>query len=157
MNKLKILLTITAIGILLYVLHFISLIYMWDYYTELYKATEDRVVFGKYNFIIGYVNSVILFIGLCLSFKCVYTIIKQGYFTELVRKLMRLAGSIFLFSGVITGIFDIIRVANEMEESVAIGIILADFLLTIVGLIVLIIVDMARTGYQLKSENDLTI
>ncbi|TVZ52433.1 DUF2975 domain-containing protein [Dokdonia sp. Hel_I_53] len=157
MNKLKILLTITTIGILLYILHFISLIYMWDYYTELYKATEDRVVFGKYNFIIGHVSSVIIFIGLCLSFKCIYTIIKQGFFTELAKKLLRIAGSIFLFLGVLTGIIDIVRVANEMEESVAIGIILVDFLLTIVGLIVLIIADMAQTGYQLKSENDLTI
>ena len=157
MNKLKILLTITAIGILLYVLHFVSLIYMWDYYTELYKATEDRVVFGKYSFIAGYINSVIIFIGLCLSFRCIYTIIKQGYFTELTRKLMRLAGYIFMFSGAITGIFDIIRVSNGMEESVAIGLILVDFLLTTLGLIVLIVADMAQTGYHLKSENDLTI
>ena len=70
---------------------------------------------------------------------------------------MSIAGYIFFFSGVLMTVLDIIRVQSGGDPNIMMGIILMDFMFALLGFIVLIIADMAQTGYQLKSENDLTI
>jgi len=157
MGKIKILFGITCILVFIYLLHFGSYIVLADFYSGIAEATENELVFGKYNFVISFVQSLGVFTGLLTSLKCLYTIIKEGFFTATSKKLMNWAGLIFLFSGVVMCILDIVRFAHGGDEVAIIGIIMLDFMFTLFGFVVLIVADMAQTGYQLKSENDLTI
>lgn len=157
MKKIKILFGITGLILLTYLLHFASYIFLSDFYLGLSEGTEDKIVFGKYSFILGFIQSVIIFAGIVLSLKCIYGIIKQGFFTATSKKFMSWAGVIFLLSGIVSSTIDIIRLFNGAEEAAMIGSILMGVMLAILGLIILIVSDMAQTGFQLKSENDLTI
>ncbi|WP_298322755.1 DUF2975 domain-containing protein [uncultured Dokdonia sp.] len=157
MRKIKVLFAITLFVIILFLIHFGTSIHIAEAYINQSKATEDDVIFGKYNMIIGFLVTGLIFIGLCISLKCILGILRSGFFTETSRKLMRWAGYIYLLSGISNATFDIIALINGGEEATKIGFILLDSLLAILGLIVLIVADMAQTGYQLKSENDLTI
>lgn len=119
--------------------------------------TGKDLVFGSYNMYISDAQSLLIFIGLIVSILSLKSIIKEGYFSINAKKLMSIAGYIFFFSGVLMTVLDIIRVQSGGDPNIMMGIILMDFMFALLGFIVLIIADMAQTGYQLKSENDLTI
>lgn len=158
MKKIKVLFGITLLLVLFFLLHFASFIFMADYYYELAKATEEQLVFGKYNFIISLIQTIGIFIGLLISLKCLYSIIKEGFFTVTSKKLMYWAGLVFFISGITMCGFDILKFSRGGgEEATMIVIIMLDFMFALFGFVVLIIADMAQTGFQLKSENDLTI
>lgn len=157
MTKIKILLGIIALLIVVYTLHFLSYFFLADYFAEISKSTESKIVFGKYNLVIGLIQSIFIFFGLTISFKCIYEIIKSGFFTRISKKFMYVAGIIFLFSGLVAVSLDIVRIFNGGDEGTLIGILLMDFLLTLIGFIILIISDMSRIGFEIKSENELTI
>ncbi|WP_162533613.1 DUF2975 domain-containing protein [Dokdonia sp. Dokd-P16] len=121
------------------------------------NSVDDQLVYGSYNKYILSFQNLVIFSGLLVSIKCLQEIIKHGYFTESSKKLMRVAGYIFFFSGVLMTVLDIIRVQSGGDPNIMMGIILMDFMFTLLGFIVIIIADMAQVGFRLKSENDLTI
>ncbi|WP_299212431.1 DUF2975 domain-containing protein [uncultured Dokdonia sp.] len=157
MVKIKILLGIITLLIVVYILHFLSYFFLADYFAEISKSTESKIVFGKYNLVIGLIQSIVIFFGLIISFKCMYEIIKRGFFTKTSKKLMYVAGIIFLFSGLVALSLDSIRLFNSANQGTLIGILFMDFLLALIGFIILIISEMSCIGFEIKSENDLTI
>lgn len=157
MKKIKILLGITTLLILLYLLHFSSYFFFADHYAEIAELAENDIIFGSYNFVAGYIQSIFIFLGLVISFKCIYEIIKKGFFTKTSKKLMYFAGLIFFVLGIVNTSLDIIRLFNGVSEEIFIGILFVDLLLALLGFIILIISDMSHIGFEIKSENDLTI
>jgi len=156
MKKIKIL---YAVSILIAIFNFLG--YIFFYTTpEIYnahKSVEDELTFGSYNLYINVVQSIAIFIGIFLSIKCLHTIIRSGFFTQASKKFMQQAGYVFFISGLIMIILDIIRLIDSDGSIAVMWIVLFDFIFTLFGFVVLIVADMAQTGYQLKSENDLTI
>lgn len=166
MKKIKLLLGIITVLILAYLLNFSSYFFLSDFYIEVANLDDISIVlgnpkssldFGTYNVIIGIIQSIFIFFGLVISFKCIYGIIKRGFFTKSSKKLMHYAGVIFLLSGIIAASLDIIRLLNNANAAISAGIILMDFLLALLGFIILIISDMSHVGFEIKKENELTI
>lgn len=158
MIKLKFLFGIILLLILVYVLHFASYVFLADHYNSLIDATAEKLVFGRFNFMITFFQSLIVFLGILLSAKCVFNILKNGFFSELSKRQMNWSGSIFIFSAIIAFVMDGMRLHSQLgDDGIFTSILLLDCLLGIVGLIILIIADMAQIGFRLKEENDLTI
>ncbi len=168
MIKIKILLGFITLLILVYLLHFMSYIFFQDTHIEI-TSVEDVTFYlgnpqsndisGSYT-IFGLIQSILIFSGLVISFKCIYGIIKNGFYTSSSKKLMHYVGLAFLCSGIIAISQDGIRFFGNTEnfiQLILIGTILMDFILVFIGFIILIISDMSRIGFEIKSENELTI
>lgn len=169
MTKIKILLGIISLLTLISLLHLTSYIFFKDSSIQIASIRDVTIYLGNaqssstpgnYNSVLELTQSIFLLSGLLLSFKCIYDIIKSGFFTSNSKKLMHYAGLIFLCSGIIAISYDSVRLFGNTENLLQITIIVSiftDFLLTVIGLIILIISDMSRIGFEIKSENDLVI
>lgn len=157
MKKLKIIYVATILMAIMYIIGYSTTFIVIGRASGNYVYTGKELVFGSYNMYMNDVQSLIIFIGLIVSILSLKSIVKEGYFSINAKKLMSIAGYIFFFSGVLMTILDIVRLKTLEDPSLMIGIVLMDFMFTLLGFIVLIIADMAQIGYQLKSENDLTI
>ncbi|AEE18908.1 Protein of unknown function (DUF2975) [Dokdonia sp. Hel_I_63] len=157
MKKIKILYVATIIMAVMYIIGYLTTFVVLSRASANNVYTGKDLVFGSYNMYISDAQSLLIFIGLIVSILSLKSIIKEGYFSINAKKLMSIAGYIFFFSGVLMTVLDIIRVQSGGDPNIMMGIILMDFMFALLGFIVLIIADMAQTGYQLKSENDLTI
>lgn len=157
MKKIKILYLVSILTAIFYLIGALSNFIFFDNIRAAMNSVDDQLLFGSYNKYILSFQSLVIFSGLLVSIKCLQGIIKHGYFTHSSKKLMRVAGYIFFFSGVLMTVLDIVRLKSGGDPNTMIGIIVMDFMFALLGFIVLIIADMAQTGYQLKSENDLTI
>ena len=157
MKKIKILYVATILMAIMYIIGYLTTFIVIGRASGSYVYTGNHLVFGSYNMYISDTQSLIIFIGLIVSILSLKNIIKEGYFSINAKKLMKIAGYIFFFSGVLMTVLDIIRIKSGGDPNIMMGIILMDFMFILLGFIVLIIADMAQNGYQLKSENDLTI
>ena len=157
MKKIKILYVATIIMAVMYIIGYLTTFVVLSRASANNVYTGKELVFGSYNMYMNDAQSLIIFIGLIVSILSLKSIVKEGYFSINAKKLMSIAGYIFFFSGVLMTVLDIIRVQSGGDPNIMMGIILMDFMFALLGFIVLIIADMAQTGYQLKSENDLTI
>ncbi|AWH73984.1 hypothetical protein DCS32_07380 [Dokdonia sp. Dokd-P16] len=157
MKKIKILYLVSMLTAIFYLIGALSNFIFFDNIRAAINSVDDQLVYGSYNKYILSFQNLVIFSGLLVSIKCLQEIIKHGYFTESSKKLMRVAGYIFFFSGVLMTVLDIIRVQSGGDPNIMMGIILMDFMFTLLGFIVIIIADMAQVGFRLKSENDLTI
>jgi hypothetical protein len=157
MKKIKILYVATIIMAVMYIIGYLTTFVVLSRASANNVYTGKDLVFGSYNMYISDAQSLLIFIGLIVSILSLKSIIKEGYFSINAKKLMSIAGYIFFFSGVLMTVLDIIRVQSGGDPNIMMGIILMDFMFALLGFIVLIIADMAQTGYQLKSEHDLTI
>ncbi len=155
MRKIKILfgfcLTILVLGLIGLITNFIV------GYDGLIAHTENQIVFGVYNFYIGWLLSLCIFFGIGLGAKSLYNIIVSGFFTNDAQKLLIWVGYIFLITGNLSIIMDIIRLTAGGSRDILIYSILMNGMLSLFGFIILIIADMTQVGFKLKSENDLTI
>lgn len=160
MKKIKILFGLILLLIFSYTLGIIQSITQPNVYKIMAEARQSDIVFGEYSFLMGKILTVFIFAGLIISLKCIYEILKKGFFTAVSKKLMRNAGYIFLFVGIISGVLDIINLfagSLSNQTQALINDIIIWLTIGLLGFIILIIADMAQTGYLLKSENDLTI
>lgn len=157
MKKIKILYVTTILMAIMYIIGYLTTFIVIGRASGNYVYTGKELVFGSYNMYMNDAQSLIIFIGLIVSILSLKSIVKEGYFSINAKKLMSIAGYIFFFSGVLMTILDIVRLKTLEDPSLMIGIVLMDFMFTLLGFIVLIIADMAQIGYQLKSENNLTI
>ena len=157
MSKLKILFAVIALLLFGYTLGIIQSVILFQDYQIMVDARKSEIVFGEYNFLIDKILIMFIYAGLIVSLKCNYEILKKGYFTTTSKKLMKYAGYIFLFVGVISVVLDCIRIFAGNLRPILFSNIMIGLLVGLIGFIILIISDMAQTGYQLKSENDLTI
>jgi len=157
MNKLKILFGIIALLLFGYTLGIIQSIILLDNYQLIVDARKSEMIFGEFDYFIDKLLIISICAGLIICLKCIYEILKKGFFTTISKKHMKYAGYIFLIVGTISAILDSIRFFAGNLRGVLLNNILIGLLVGLLGFIVLIIADMARTGYQLKSENDLTI
>lgn len=156
MSKIKILLGIIMLLTLVPLLHLTSYFFFEGSSIQI----KDVTIYLGNPQSIELIPSIFLLSGLLISFKCTYDIIKSGFFTNNSKKLMYYAGLIFLCSGIIAISYDSFRFFNNTEsllQMIIIVSILTDFLLAIIGFIILIISDMSRIGFEIKSENELTI
>jgi len=157
MKKIKILYVATIIMAVMYIIGYLTTFVVLSRASANNVYTGKDLVLGSYDMYISDAQSLLIFIGLIVSILSLKSIVKEGYFSINAKKLMSIAGYIFFFSGVLMTVLDIIRVQSGGDPNIMMGIILMDFMFALLGFIVLIIADMAQTGYQLKSENDLTI
>ncbi len=157
MGKIKILFGVIVLLLFGYTLGIIQSVILFQDYQIMVDARKSEIVFGEYNFLIDKILIIIIYAGLIISLKCNYEILKKGFFTTTSKKLMRNAGYIFLFVGGISVVLDCIRLFGGNLRQILLSNIMIGLLVGLLGFIILIIADMAQTGYQLKSENDLTI
>lgn len=168
MKKIKLLLIIITLLTFFPLLHLASNIFFEDSIkiahikdvTIYLGDSQSRDLSGSYNTILELILSIFLLFGLLLSFKCIYDIIKSGFFTRNSKKLMYYAGFIFLCLGLISTAYHSIQFFESTEnltQLMIFGAILTDFLLTLIGFMTLIISDMSHIGFEIKSENELTI
>lgn len=157
MKKIKILYVATILMAVMYIIGYLTTFIVLGRTSGNYIYTGQNLVFGSYNMYISDAQSLLVFIGLIVSIFSLKEIIKEGYFSINAKKLLKIAGYIFFFSGVLMTVLDIIRLKSGGESFTMFNIVLMDFMFILLGFIILIIADMAQTGYQLKSENDLTI
>ncbi len=157
MKKIKILFGLILLLTFSYTLGIIQSISQPNIYQIMAQSSKSDLVFGDYSFLIGKILTIFIYAGLIISLKWINEILKKGFFTTTSKKLMRNAGYLFLFVGVITGVLDIIRLYAGNPTQALINDVIIWLTIGLLGFIILIIADMAQTGYQLKSENDLTI
>lgn len=157
MKKIKILYIATILMAILYIIGYSTTFIVTGRASSDYDYIGKDLVFGSYNIYISDAQSLLIFIGLIVSILGLKNIIKEGYFSKNTKILMKIAGYIFFFSGAVMTVLDIIRLKSGGDPNIMMGIILMDSMFILLGFIVLIIADIAQTGYQLKSENDLTI
>ena len=157
MNKLKILFSVIVLLLFGYTLGIIQSITQLNNYQLMVDARKSEIIFGEYDFFIDKFLILFIYAGLIISLKCNYEILKKGFFTTISKKHMKYAGYIFLIVGTISAILDSIRLFGGNLRGVLLSNILIGLLVGLLGFIILIIADMAQNGYQLKSENDLTI
>ena len=157
MGKIKILFTVIVLLLFGYTLGIIQSITQLNNYQILAEARKSELIFGEYDFFIYKILTIFIYAGLIISLKCIYEILKKGFFTTTSKKLMTNAGYIFLFVGVISGVLDVIRLFAGNPTQALINDMIIWLTIGLLGFIILIIADMAQIGFQIKSENDLTI
>jgi len=158
MRKIKILFAFSIFIIVAYFLGSILNTIMFFIESPITKDLhKEDIIFGSYSFLATTILSYIIILGIFFCSKCLYKIIKNGYFTVASNQLMKTAGYIFLSMGILSMVLDLIRFLNNSNKELFTSHISLDIMLFIFGFIVLSIADMVQVGFKLKYENDLTI
>lgn len=153
MRYLKILFGLVSIISTLYLAHFIFSIFYLDVY-QYYQGEgfEKEFVFFFSFFIEFLLLGAMIFILLSL-----YKLIKSGFFQIKAKNNFVIGGYIFLLAGLL----DFVYCINVINESNDIGNYFqrfaTNFLLMILGLVILAISKFVSEGFLLKEENNLTI
>ncbi|WP_040280563.1 DUF2975 domain-containing protein [Psychroserpens damuponensis] len=158
MKKIQFLNGFVLLLIILYVINFLGNAYLtWfsDFLTQ-FEHLYENFIFGYYTQFVGLVFSIITFIGLLSVKSGLKEIIKQGFFNSISAGKFIIGGKLFLISGLLNFIFNLILLFRS-EEMLFVGEIGQSFLLMIIGFSLYIISDILQNGNLLKQENELTI
>lgn len=159
MKKIKFLNGLVIILIIIYVLHFVTNIYLTFFTPHFMNFSDEfykKFIFGYYTQFVGLIFSVITFIGLFFIQQGLKTTIKEGFFNKKSSFKFKTGGQLFLISGVLSLVFDLSLVYYSVSISLfeSLG---QDFLLIMVGFGLFVFADVIQNGNILKQENELTI
>jgi hypothetical protein len=158
MIKIKLLNAFVIGLIIIYVLHFSGNIYI-TFFTELTSQFDDlykEFIFGSYTQYVSLVLSIITFFGLLFIKSGLGKIIKEGLFNSDSAIQFKMGGKLFLLSGSLSLIFNIMLFYGSIEIAL-LALMGQDFLFIIIGFSLYIIADILQNGTLLKQENELTI
>jgi len=158
MRKLKFLNVFVIVLIIIYIIHYLTTVYL-EFFTNFldsYKAVSENFVFGYYTQYVGMIISILTFIGLFFIQKGLSTTIKNGFFNQSNATKFKIAGQLFLVSGVLSLIFEALLFYNS-QEITFIPKLGQNLLLIIISYSLFIIADIIIKGSLIKQENDLTI
>ena len=160
MKKIKILHWFIIALIVIYIIQFLSNIYLTFYtsgFMDFPNKFYDKFIFGYYTQFVGLSFSVITFAALFYLQKGLSIIIKKGFFNENSSSKFKVAGQLFLISGVLSFIWDFTLLIYSKGEIYVIPTIMSDILLLLIGFGLLIIADFIINGNTIQQENELTI
>lgn len=158
MKKLKPLYWLTLLSIVLYAIQYLINVYFLFNPPSFLSFSEEfysQFILGYYTQFVGFAFSILIFIALFFIKSSIKGTIKNGYFNVKSFTSFRIAGSLFLISGSLSFLWDVILIwysKGKMTNSVT-----SDLLLVLIGFGLWVISDIVKNGYLIKQENDLTI
>jgi hypothetical protein len=159
MRKIKFLKDFITVLIIGYVINYLESIYL-SIYPAKFMGFSDEIyegfLFGRYTQFIGMAISVFTFIGLIYIKRALNKILKNGYFSFDTAKKLKTAGNLFIGSGILSLLFNILLFQHKQSLHL-ITWMSKDFLFLILGFNLIIIADFIDKGNQIQQENDLTI
>ena len=158
MKKMKFLNGFIFVLLIIYAINYLGSLYLEFFtdFTQGYRSISDQFIFGYYTQYVGMLISVVTFSGLFFVKKALGVTIKKGFFNLLSASNFKIAGYLFLVSGIFSLAFNMLLFNNSEEIMLFTGM-SKDVLLMILGFGLLIIVDILETGEDIQQENDLTI
>lgn len=159
MKKVKFLIVFVTVLIVVYVILFLSNLYLLVYPPEFMKfppETRLNFIFGDYTQLLNFSLPLINLIGLIVVKRGLGYIISQGFFNTSCSVYFKNAGKIFLMSGFLGLVFNTILLYRS-EELLFFGEMGQGFLLMIIGFSLYVVSDILLGGNLIKQENDLTI
>ncbi|WP_298237571.1 DUF2975 domain-containing protein [uncultured Algibacter sp.] len=159
MKKINFLNGFVKILIIVFMIHFVTSIYLTFFAPDFINISDEfhkNSIFGYYTQFMTLTFSIITFIGLIFIQRGLGITIKNGFFNKGSGLKFKTAGKLFLISGVLSLIFDLM-IAYQSENIVLFGNLGLNLLLMIVGFSLHIISDIIQNGSLIKQENDLTI
>lgn len=152
MKYIKIILVFASIMILIYLLHFITSLFIHNMYQYV-----DPNSFQKYGYFISFAIELIMFIALIFMVIELFKVIKNGDFNLSSAKPLRFGGILFILVGILDIIYCVSSSIIDNNPEIWMQRVFTDFLLMTLGIIGLIVLDVIKKGALLKTENDLTI
>ncbi|AUC83101.1 DUF2975 domain-containing protein [Lacinutrix sp. Bg11-31] len=160
MKKIKILHWFVITLIVIFIIHFLTNMYL-TFYTPGFMNFGDehysQFIFGYYTQFVGLTFSILSFVALFFLRKGLGVTIKKGFFNKNSSKKFKIAGKLFLVSGVLSLLWDFTLLIYSKGEILFVGSIISDILLLLIGFGLLIIADFITNGNTIQQENDLTI
>ena len=160
MKKIKILHWFIIGLIVVYIIHFLTTIYLTLYppnFMDFGEEFYDKFIFGYYTQFVGLAFSVIIFVSFFFMQKGLRLTIKKGFFNQSSSGKFKVAGKLFLISGVLSLIWDVTLLIYSKGEIHFVSVIMSDILLLLIGFGLLIIADFITNGNTIQQENELTI
>lgn len=160
MKKIKILYWFVIALIAIYIIAFLSNIYLTIYTPDFMNFDNEfynQFIFGRYTYFVGMTISVITFTALFFIQKGLFATIKKGFFNKKSSGKFKVAGKLFLISGTLSLIWDITLLIYSKGEFLFVERIGQDVLLLLIGFGLLIIADFIINGNTIQQENALTI
>ena len=158
MKKIKFLNAFIILLIILFIVNYLTNIYL-EFFTNLlvtYETGSNKYIFGSYTRYAGTIISLFTFIGLFFIQRGLYATIKNGFFNQSSASRFKISGMLFLVSGILSLIFNVLLFSNSQEIALVTNF-GQDLLLILIGFSLYIIADIIINGKILKQENDLTI
>lgn len=135
------------------------LLFIIKFFAEFYnfKIFEGEHLYS--HFVINISISLMIIVGLFFLERALYSVVRNGFFSNTIYSNFRRAGLFFFIAGFGRAIFDVViifRISDRIIELLYsnLG---QDFLLLMVGFSLFILADIIKNGNILKMENDLTI
>lgn len=158
MKKIKILnylvILLFMVNVIWFVQHFIFSIKVIN--DDVLISMVENIVFKHYKFFIDLSFSFIFLIGLYFIQRGLNSIVRNGFFYNTSKSLLRKGGLFFIISGFLGSLFNIIIPLFKGVDffKMFLG---NDFLVFVLGLSLFFVSDIIKEGNLLKKENDLTI
>ena len=159
MKKIKRLYSFIRILIMVYIIHYLPIIYLAFYPPEFMNFSEnhfDTFIFGYYTQFVSLGFTCIIFVALFFVKNGLSITIKKGFFNQNSSKKFLVAGQLFLISGVLSLLWDYALIITS-KGGIHFSELSSDILLILIGYSLLIIADYISSGNEIKQENDLTI
>ncbi len=158
MKKIKFLNAFIILLIIIFIINYLTNIYLefFENLSGVYETGSNKYIFGSYTRHTGTIISLFTFIGLFFIQRGLYATIKNGFFNQSSATKFKISGMLFLVSGILSLIFDVLLFSNSQEIALVTNF-GQDLLLILIGFSLYIIADIIINGRILKQENDLTI
>ncbi|WP_082041733.1 DUF2975 domain-containing protein [Lacinutrix sp. Hel_I_90] len=146
--------------IIVYVIQFLGNTYLTIFTPEFMDFSDsfyDKFILGYYTQFVALGFSVITFVALFFVQKALLITIKKGFFNKDSAAKFKVAGKLFLVSGILSMLWDFILLVYSKGEPYFITALSSDFLLLLIGFGLLIVADYINNGNTIQQENELTI
>lgn len=156
MKSLKILFVIICFFLAVLLFHFFMLLFFWDSFPIGNPSMSDSFKWTSYIHIL---TSIIYFLAFLLIALSIWSLLTRGYFIKTIATNLKRSGLLFVISGIIQMVLDILHITNEglqILDQYFITIFLS-LLLLVFGLTILSIHSILLKGITLQQENELTI